>query len=92
MWHIREHRNIEKLCQKLPNEIVKKYELWKNMVFRHGPEKLREFPGFHDEALKGKLQGKRSVRLNRAYRAIYLEHASGEIELIEVLEVNKHEY
>jgi len=30
--------------------------------------------------------------LNRAYRAIYVERASGEIELIEVLEVNKHEY
>jgi addiction module RelE/StbE family toxin len=48
--------------------------------------------GFHDEPLKGKLQGQRSVRLNRAYRAIYVEHETGEVELIEVLEVNKHEY
>jgi len=30
--------------------------------------------------------------LNRAYRAIYVEHETGEVELIEVLEVNKHEY
>ncbi len=37
-------------------------------------------------------QGQRSVRLNRAYRAIYVEHETGEVELIEVLEVNKHEY
>ena len=48
--------------------------------------------GFHDEPLKGKRQGQRSVRLNRAYRAIYVEHETGEVELIEVLEVNKHEY
>jgi hypothetical protein len=32
------------------------------------------------------------VRLNRAYRAIYMERDAGEVELIEVLEVNKHEY
>jgi hypothetical protein len=32
------------------------------------------------------------VRLNRSYRAIYVEHQSGEVELIEVVEVNKHEY
>ena len=48
--------------------------------------------GFHDEPLKGKRQGQRSVRLNRAYRAIYVERGTGAVELIEVLEVNKHEY
>ena len=32
------------------------------------------------------------VRLNKAYRAIYVERDTGEVELIEVLEVNKHEY
>jgi hypothetical protein len=50
---IQEHRNIEKTCRTLPKVVVKKYELWKDIVFRHGPEKLREFPGFHDEKLKG---------------------------------------
>jgi hypothetical protein len=30
--------------------------------------------------------------LNRAYRAIYLEREALEIELLEVLEVNKHGY
>ena len=47
---------------------------------------------FHDEPLRGKHQGRRSVRLNKAYRGIYVEHETGEVELIEVLEVNKHEY
>jgi proteic killer suppression protein len=32
------------------------------------------------------------VRLNKAYRAIYVERDTGEVELIEVLEVNKHDY
>lgn len=29
---------------------------------------------------------------NRAYRAVYVERDEGEVELVEVIEVNKHEY
>ena len=71
MWHIQEHRSLDKVIEKLPLQVVKKYELWKDIVFRHGPEKLREFPGFHDEKLKGELEGQRSSRLNIQYRVIY---------------------
>jgi hypothetical protein len=53
MWNILEHRSISGTCKKLPIQVVKKYELWKDLVFRHGPDKLKEFPGFHDEKLKG---------------------------------------
>ena len=56
MWRIKEHRDIEKACRKIPPAVVKKYELWKSLVFRHGPDKLREFPGFHDEKLKGTVR------------------------------------
>ena len=62
------------------------------MVEESGIREVRKFKGFHDEPLKGRRRGQRSVRLNKAYRAIYVEHEEGEIELIEVLEVNKHEY
>ena len=71
MWHVKEHRDIDKICRKLPQEIVNKYELWKDIVFRHGPEKLREFPGFHDEKLKGNRQWQHSSRLSLRYRVIY---------------------
>lgn len=49
-------------------------------------------PGYHDEPLKGKRVGQRSIRLNRAYRAIYEIDETGQVHFIEVLEVNKHEY
>jgi hypothetical protein len=49
MWQISEHQDIQKTCRKLPQPVVKKYELWKNVVVVHGPSKLREFPGFHDD-------------------------------------------
>lgn len=53
-------------------------------------------PGLHDEPLKRKRTGQRSVRLGRAYRAIYVVNQQTiELEVIgfaEVLEVHKHRY
>lgn len=90
MWQIKEHRDIEKICRKLPKAIVKKYELWKELVVLHGPEKLREFPGFNDEALKGELKGQRSSRLSSQYRVVYV--VERELVTVLVLSVNPHEY
>ena len=90
MWRIQEHRNLEKIILKLPKEVIKKYELWKGIVFRHGPERLREFPGFHDVKLKGSRQGQRSSRLNLQYRVIY--SVEREIVTVFVLDVTPHNY
>jgi plasmid maintenance system killer protein len=90
MWHIREHHNLDKIIAKLPLQVVKKYELWKDIVFRHGPDKLREFPGFHDEKLKGELGGQRSSRLNIQYRVIY--SIEKEIVSVYVIDITPHEY
>jgi proteic killer suppression protein len=90
MWQIREHRDIEKVCRKLPPAVLKKYELWKNVVFRHGPEKLKEFSGFHDEKLKGQRDGQRSSRLSLQYRIIY--SVEREIVTVYVLEITPHDY
>jgi len=69
---------------------VKKYELWKDIIFRHGPEKLREFSGFHDEKLTGKREGQRSSRLSLKYRVIYT--VEKDIITVFVLEITPHEY
>jgi len=90
MWHIREHHNLDKIIAKLPLQVVKKYELWKDIVFRHGPDKLREFPGFHDEKLKGELGGQRSSRLNIHYRVIY--SIEKEIVSVYVIDITPHKY
>jgi plasmid maintenance system killer protein len=90
MWHIKEHHNLDKTISKLPLQVVKKYELWKDIVFRHGPEKLREFPGFHDEKLKGDLEGQRSSRLNIQYRVIY--SVEKEIVTVYVIDITPHKY
>ena len=90
MWNIREHRDLDKICRKLPDAILKKYELWKDIVFRHGPEKIREFPGFHDESLKGLCKGQRSSRLSLRYRVIYA--VERDIVTVAVLEITPHSY
>lgn len=90
MWVIREHRDIRKTCRKLPPAVAKKYELWKTIVFRHGPEKLKEFPGFHDERLKGERKNERSSRLSLQYRVIYTVEEN--IVTVFVLEITPHKY
>jgi len=90
MWHIKEHRKIEKTITKLPLQVIKKYELWKDIVYRHGPEKLREFPGFNDEKLKGDRLGQRSSRLNALFRVIYI--VENDIVTVFVLEIIPHRY
>lgn len=90
MWAIKESREIRKVCRKLPVFVVKKYELWKDIIFRHGPEKLREFPGFHDEKLKGERQGQRSSRLSLQHRVIY--SVDRHVVTVFVLEITPHKY
>ena len=90
MWRIQEHHSLDKIIEKLPLQAVKKYELWKDIVFRHGPGKLREFPGFHDEKLKGELEGQRSSRLNIQYRVIY--SVEKYIITVYVIDITPHKY
>jgi toxin HigB-1 len=74
----------------LPVQIIKKYELWKSMVMRHGPEILCEFPGFHDESLKGDREGQRSSRLSLRYRVIYSIDRNA--ISVYVIEITPHHY
>ena len=90
MWVIKEHSCVKKACRKAPQAVVKKYELWKSLVFRHGPEKLKEFPGFHDEKLIGERVGQRSSRLSLQYRVIYCVDR-GNVSVL-VLEITPHDY
>jgi proteic killer suppression protein len=90
MWHILEHHDIDRTCRKLPPQVLKKYELWKDIVFRHGPEKLGEFPGFHDEKLRGRREGQRASRLNLQYRVIYT--VERDVVTVHVVEITPHEY
>jgi len=81
-----------KQLRKVPNHIVDKLLGWVLLVESEGIDAARKVPGFHDEPLRGKRQGHRSIRLSRAYRAIYRVDDAGGLEIIIVEEVTKHEY
>jgi proteic killer suppression protein len=85
-------KNAQKDLIKIPNFIKDKLLLWVDAVERLGINEVRKTQGFHDEPLKGDRKGQRSIRLNKAYRAIYLETLRKELLIISIIEVNKHEY
>ena len=84
--------NARKDLKKLPIHIFRKFEFWVKQITIDGIQKVRKIPGLHDEPLKGDRQGQRSVRLSRTYRAIYRMLRENELELVQVEEINKHEY
>lgn len=84
-------KKAEKDLKKVPKEIARVFKDWAASIIREGLEKVRKVPGFHDEPLKGKWKGYRSVRLNRAYRAFY-RIESDSVTFVLVERVNKHDY
>ena len=85
-------RLATKQLKKLPEHIRIKFDAWCDILNDIGLLEARKYKGFHDEPLKGERKGQRSVRLSRAYRAIYKQIDKNNYELIEIIEVNKHEY
>lgn len=83
---------VYKQMRSLPQYVNEKLLIWARSVELKGLREVRKIPGYHDEPLKGFREGQRSIRLTRSYRAIYKEEIDGTINLIKLIEVNKHEY
>jgi addiction module RelE/StbE family toxin len=90
MWEIYESKQLLKSVQKLPDEVLKRYEKWKDVVRVSGPQGLKQIKGFHDESLQGKWQGYRSSRLGIQYRVLYCIKKT-EI-FVEVVDITSHDY
>ncbi len=84
--------DVEKDLRKVPQHIIVKLLAWVDDVAARGIRDVRKTPSYHDEPLKGKRLGQRSIRLSKAYRAIYVIDDTNNIVFIKVIEVNKHEY
>jgi addiction module RelE/StbE family toxin len=90
MWTVYEHRRVDRRARRLPIDILKRYEKWKDIVGISGPAGLRLIKGFHDEALRGEWKGHRSSRLSIQYRVIY--RVVAEEILVEVIDLTAHDY
>ena len=98
MFRVILDKKVQRALKKLPLHIVKNLQMWIFQVESLGLDETRKIPGYHDEPLKGDRQGQRSVRLSKSYRAFYVEYKEtkkGEekvINIVNVIEVTKHEY
>jgi addiction module RelE/StbE family toxin len=90
MWVVYEHKRVDRQLKRLPKDVLKRYEKWKDIVTISGPQGLRLIKGLHDEALFGKWKGHRSSRLNLHFRVFY--RVEGEQVLVEVVSVTAHDY
>lgn len=90
MWQIFEHRRVDKQCAAVPQEILKRYEKWKDIAAISGPLGLRQIAGFHDETLSGAWKGHRSSRLGTQYRVIY--RVLPDELIFQVMAITAHDY
>jgi toxin HigB-1 len=85
-------KRAQKDLRKLPDYIVRNFQEWMLAVEDLGIVETRKIKGYRDEALTGNRSGQRSARLSRAYRVIYTETPEDGINIVCILEVNKHDY
>ena len=85
-------KGVIKDLKSAPVRIAVKLKSWVDLVETFGLEDTRKNPGYHDEPLKGKRVGQRSIRLSRSYRAIYIIKRCGSSEIVMIIEVSKHDY
>jgi addiction module RelE/StbE family toxin len=90
MWAVYEHRRVPRQIRGLPQDILKRYEKWKDIVAISGPAGLRLIKGFHDESLRGEWKGHRSSRLGIQYRVLY-QIVKDQV-LVRVVNVTAHDY
>ena len=90
MWAILEAKSVVKEVKRLPREIQKAYEAWKNIILASGPQSLHKINGYWDHALKGIWKGARASSLSKQWRVIYVVQAEA-VQVI-VLRVSPHDY
>lgn len=90
MGSVYESREAQKRLSRLPEEVLKRYEKWKDIVQYSGVKGLRHIKGFHDETLRGERSGCRSSQLNLRYRVIY--EVNEDVVSVYVINLTAHDY
>ena len=85
-------RLAEKQLKKLPQYIVISFDQWVETIEIDGYENMQKIKGYRDHSLLGIRKGQRSSSITKAYRVIYEVKEDLKLKIIEVQEVNKHEY
>jgi len=92
IYRVELSKQTRKQLQKAPRYIVENLAAWVDDVEERGLEEVRKISGYHDEPLHGNRLGQRSIRLSRAYQAIYRVGKDDYIKFVSVEEISKHAY
>lgn len=85
-------KKAQKALRKVPKHIQIQFDLWVVTIETEGLFKIQETKGYRDHALIGQRSGQRSSSLSRSWRVIYQIDEQTSQLIVEVLEVNHHEY
>lgn len=85
-------KRAQKDLKKIPHYILVQFDLWVEIIETEGFRSMQKLKGFKDHALLGDRKGQRSSYLSRSWRVIYILNDKTNTVLVEVLEVNHHDY
>ena len=89
--NVRITKKAQKDLKNVPIYVAVNLHKWVDDIEERGLEEVRKVKSYHDEPVKGKRKGQRSIRLAKAYRAFYRIIKECNL-VVEIQEVNKHEY
>lgn len=85
-------KKAQKDLKNAPKHIQIQFGYWVKEIELDGYFSIQKTKGFRDHSLNGDRKGQRSSSLSRSWRVIYtLDENTNQI-IVEVLEVNKHDY
>jgi proteic killer suppression protein len=85
-------RLAKKNLKKIPRHILIQLDLWIEILETEGLLAMQKINGYKDHPLTGDREGQRSSYLSRSWRVIYKIDEDQDLILIEILEVNHHDY
>ena len=85
-------KEADKQIKKLHPYLLKQYLVWVKSIKRYGYDIVKSSHRYKDHILKGKWKGYRAFRLSYSYRVIYKTHKDGDIQIIKVERISKHDY
>ena len=89
---VRLTKHAQKDLKRIPRFILVQFDLWVEVIETEGYKTMQQIRGYNDHALHGDRKDQRSSYLSRSWRVIYkLDEVTNAI-VVEVLEINHHEY
>ena len=85
-------KQAQKDLRKIPKHILLQLDLWVEIIKEEGYRSMQLIKGYNDHALIGDRKGQRSSYLSRSWRVIYTIDEQKSYLLIEILEINHHDY